>query len=217
VAFFQNGLDLCDRKNLLLLLTISIFQFSSASADEKAGWFLGAGISLATYRADVGNELSLVGSWTPGWRLEAGYIWDVGSAGGFHLGIVGNYDDFLASTVKGEVWTGRAELQFESDMFALSVLLEQEIARWIDFVFRIGPGYGTYTFDESYSEQHHPLSPYSETSSGTGWVYQLGLAFFPGANIAVETNLFANWVISSDHVLDAWAVAGVVTTLQYRF
>jgi hypothetical protein len=75
-------------------------------AEEKDGWYVGAGLSVATYRAEVGNEVSLVGSWTPGWRLEAGHIWDLGSAGGFHLGVVISYDDFMATTVEDDVFSG---------------------------------------------------------------------------------------------------------------
>jgi len=71
--------------------------------------------------------------------ITAGYIWDVGKQGGFHLGLKGKYSDL--GTLDREVWrNGWAKDDEDYQGGALLFVGEQDIGRFVKFWFAIGPG-----------------------------------------------------------------------------
>ena len=63
------------------------------TAADKQGFYIGAGISAATYRISTDLDSGMKGSRVAGGRLEAGHVWDVGRAGthaGHRIALEGN-------------------------------------------------------------------------------------------------------------------------------
>ena len=198
---------------VILLATIPI-----ARAD-KAGFYLGAGVSVATYRISTNLESSFESSRTQGWRTEAGYIWDVGRSGGFHLGVAGTFDQWgeieeSGANAFGGEWTARVQAR----VVAITVVLEQEIAQWVDFVFKTGPSYGYISLEETYSyDPSFPSQTHRDSGEGVGGEYIAGFAFFPANHFAVELAAQGNWFVHNEGYFEATAVGALSLSLQYRF
>jgi hypothetical protein len=207
---------------------IALLILSSCSAwAEKAGLYIGAGISASNYSSPDNDEFkdAFEDERTNGWRAELGYIWDLGKPGGFHMGVAGTYDDF--GKAKGDTQYfdafGPRTLSGEVEARALSVLLviEQEIVKWVDFVFKIGPAFVDYDRDATdtwYSGGTEIKEPLSESSSEVGASMALGFTFFPTDYLAIEVARQGMAFVTSDSDEDDAITAGTWSaSLQYRF
>ena len=204
------------RAGLWAVLLLPALPLTEASA-EAAGWYLGGGVSVATYRVSTRLDSDLAGSRTFGWRLEGGHTWDPGRSRGFQLGIAATFDQWNETEQTNEV-SGRGELTSKASIRALSIsfLLQQEVAKWVDFVFKIGPTYGGLEAEEfvRYSDG----SNYQDEFSREGWggQYVAGLLFFLPRDFAIEVAAQGNWFLL-DGYFDAAAVGALSTSVQYRF
>lgn len=185
---------------------------------EKAGLYLGAGVTTNTYKSQndyfddrVEDERAT------GWKVELGYIWDLGKPGGFHLGVAATYNDF--GTIKaGEnnpysYYYPDTEIKFDANAFAVMVVLEQEIASWVDFVFKIGPASVDYQIEE-------PGYGYNKKDSATelGAQAVIAFVFFPTDYLAIElASQGTSFVDSDSYNDDVYSASTLSLALQYRF
>ncbi len=109
---------------------------------DKAGPYVGLGVTSNVYGSSGDDDFDSLfeDERVTGWRLEGGYIWDLGKPGGFHLGVVGAYNDFGKATIE-EYYCSvcKAELSVQAQALSVLLVIEQEIASWVDFVFKVGP------------------------------------------------------------------------------
>jgi hypothetical protein len=196
---------------LLLALTMEAYA-------DKAGWYLGGGASIATYRlGSTEVEDSFESSRTFGWLFEAGYIWDLGQAGGFHIGISGTFNQW--AEVEKTVVRGPSILATSAQVrtAAISLVLEQEIMRWVDFVFKVGPSYGHLDAEETVRSPNYRRQE-NINEDGWGGQYIAGFVFFPFEDFAIELAAQGNWFFfDCGYFCDAAAVGALNLSLQYRF
>ena len=189
---------------------------ATLAAADKQGFYIGAGISRATYRISTDLDTDLRGSRVTGGRVEAGYIWDVGRAGGFRLGVAGTYDRWGEAEETSAEYGGTVRERFRAQLVAVNCVLQQEIAPWVDFVFKVGPGYGSFDAEAEYPVSTDP--PEADSGDGLGGSYIAGFDFFPAQHLALEIAAQVNWFTPrGDYLLDAEAVAALSASLQYRF
>lgn len=202
--------------SVVLLLVVSNVVWA-----DKAGFYLGLGTQVSSFTSDNDFLDDTFGKESAsGWRGEFGYIWDVGREGGLHMGIAGAYDDFGTMKGDGDVivyypgigWLpGQEEFELSGEALSVYFVLEQEIASWVDFVFKVGPS--VVQSDVKGANQDD-----SDTQAGLG----LGIAFtfFPVPNFGIELASQGHAYVddsegSSDN--DVSAVGTYSLTLQYRF
>lgn len=200
-----------------LLLLMLLLQPLSLMAD-KPGLYLGAGISLSTYRVvSTQLDISFEGETTTGWRAEAGYIWDTGKPGGFHLGIAGIYDDLGSISLEDDSFTiSSGVFNYHTKLISVVFVMEQEIAYWVDFIFKVGPAYGYYDSRESGLWLSGDPFDYRESGGGLGHSIHCGFIFFPTPKFAIELSGQGAYFIADGDLYDAHGAASLVATLQYR-
>ena len=202
-------------KNILIGLT-SLALAAPAWA-EKAGPYIGVGITSNVYRSsdsDINEVFESEG--TTGWRLEGGHIWDLGKPGGFHLGVVGAYNNFGQATATGELEYFTFNADVEAQAISALFVIEQEIVRWVDFVFKIGPAFVDYELrDTGYDYFYGPYSNnYSNTAMGTTAV--IGFTFFPTQFLAIELASQGTAFLDSEVTDDVFAISSLSLSIQYR-
>ncbi|MDH4050560.1 MAG: hypothetical protein OEU93_03220 [Rubrivivax sp.] len=188
------------------------------TAADKQGFYIGAGISAATYRISTDLDSGMKGSRVAGGRLEAGHVWDVGRAGGFRLGVAVAYDHWGEAEDTRVDYHGTVRETFRARFVAVNCVLQQEIAPWVDFVFKAGPGFGSFDARREYLEPVHPYPPESSSGEGLGGSYIAGFDFFPVPHLVLEIAGQVNWFTpGGSYFLDAVGVAALSGSLQYRF
>jgi len=188
---------------------------------DKAGPYVSLGVTSNVYGSVDDDDFDSLfeDERVTGWRLEGGYIWDLGKPGGFHLGVVGAYNDFGKATI-GDYW---AELSVQAQALSVLLVIEQEIAPWVDFVFKVGPAAVRYEVDYEYwNYAYYPYGPYlqySESSTEPGATAVIGFTFFPTEFLAIElasqgTAFVYDYASGGDEVYTASSLS---LSLQYRF
>jgi hypothetical protein len=135
------------------------------------------------------------------------------------LGVAGTFDQWSeieesGAYASGAEWTARVQAR----VAAVTVVLEQEITPWVDFVFKTGPSYGYISLEETYSyDPAFPSETRSDSGEGVGGEYIAGFTFFPADHFAVELAAQGNWFVHSEGYFDATAVGALSLSLQYRF
>ena len=154
---------------------------------SKEGIYVGVGITSTSYHGDSSDSFvrAVDDERVTGGRAEVGYVWDLGKPGGFHLGVVGAYDGL--GKVSGSTDNGINTVDVSLDASALSVyfLIEQEIASWVDFVFKVGPSLVDYRVKSCCSAISNKTIIDDKETKGASAVV-IGFTFFPTENIGIE-------------------------------
>lgn len=205
---------------------------------------LGAGITSNQYQFPRSHNPYYVfdDDRTTAWRAEVGYLWDPGKSGGFHLGLAGVYNDLgeLKQNNAGTShypgdgnipgFTDYYDIQFKysAQTFGVLLVVEQEITRWMDFVFKIGPAYLQYelktdsTVYTEYTDLSEPRDyshDWKSDSEEYGALAQIGLTFFPieqlGLELAMQT---IGWQTDRYPGANDWYYVNTLSlSAQYRF
>ncbi len=207
-----------------IVIALLILASGTAWAD-KAGFYLGVGITSSTYSSPDDDDFTDIfeDERSSGWRGELGYIWDLGKPGGFHLGVAGTYDNFGEVTREEHFGVEYAKVSFEAQAFSVLVVIEQELASWADFVFKVGPASVNYEFEASYLifDPSFPFGPYgseSDSSTEIGGTMILGFTFFPTDFLAIELARQGTAFVDSQYdENNAYAAGTWSASLQYRF
>ena len=187
---------------------------------DRAGWYIGAGVSVAEFQlAHQDLRSSFRGTRTNGWRVEGGYLWDPGRAGGFHLGVQATFDDWAAveksgEYVEGSHWDDRVKIHAAT----VQVMLEQELVSWLDFVFRAGPSYALVDVSVSRTPAGG-LQGYSDEADigSLGARLSIGLLFFPLQRLSIELAAEGSGYLVSGGFFNTLSLGALSTSLQYRF
>jgi hypothetical protein len=205
----------------LFILIIAVLSASSVWA-EKAGFYIGAGITSSNYMSPDDDDFNDIfeDEKTTGWRGEFGYIWDLGKPGGFHLGIAGAYDNFGKAEIEENFGYEYARASFEAQALSVMVVIEQELASWVDFVFKAGPASVNYDIGASY-QFYYPVGGYygdsdSQSETELGGTMIIGFTFFPTDFLAIELARQGMAYIESDSD-DRYGAGTWSASLQYRF
>jgi len=208
------GFDGHMRIHYLAAMTLALTaSWSVHAAVDRSGGYLGIGLSLAAFETDsLYTTIELSSESVTGWRLEGGYIWDVGYPGGFRLGVAAGYDNWGEARGTQEDYFRREVLQFKAESLAINLVLSQAISKSVDFLFKLGPAYVNYDFEESkviysVSEERQERSE-SDTSIGAS--FSSGFAFYPARKVALD---FAAQVV----VIDIAIGGSLSMTVGYRF
>ena len=199
-----------------LAVAATSFLLAGPVLADKAGPYVGLGVTSNVYGSVDDDDFDSLfeDERVTGWRLEGGYIWDLGKPGGFHLGVVGAYNDFGKATIE-EYYCSvcREELSVQAQALSVLLVIEQEIASWVDFVFKVGPAAVDYEIE---------LTGYyrgSESSTEPGVTAVIGFTFFPTEFLAIElasqgTAFVYDYAYGGDEVYTASSLS---LSLQYRF
>ena len=154
---------------------------------SKEGIYLGVGISTTTYRGNSSDSFvrAVDDERVTGWRGEMGYVWDLGKPGGFHLGVTGAIDRLGEVSGEGQDGPNSVDVSLDATAFTVYFLIEQEIARWVDFVFKVGPSLVDYEVQSCCKAiGNDDIIDEKETRFGGAAV--IGFTFFPTENIGIE-------------------------------
>ena len=199
-----------------LAVAATSFLLAGPVLADKAGPYVGLGVTSNVYGSVDDDDFDSLfeDERVTGWRLEGGYIWDLGKPGGVHLGVVGAYNDFGTATIE-EYYCSvcREELSVQAQALSVLLVIEQEIASWVDFVFKVGPAAVDYEIE---------LTGYyrgSESSTEPGGTAVIGFTFFPTEFLAIElasqgTAFVYDYAYGGDEVYTASSLS---LSLQYRF
>lgn len=194
-------------KHFLALLSLAII--TSPALAAKDGGFVGIGIGSTEFRSDDSQvDDSFKGERKTSWRLEGGYIWDIGKPGGFMLGVAGAYDNFGSIKVDDDDLPN-VDWKVESSAITAYFVGQQEIAEWVDFSFKIGPSI-------IYNKLEVNISNWSGDGDGTygGVGSMIGFTFYPSEQFAIE--LASHSVAFVDNS-DVFMFRTLGVNLQYRF
>ena len=204
-----------------LAVAATSFLLAGPVLADKAGPYVSLGVTSNVYGSVDDDDFDSLfeDERVTGWRLEGGYIWDLGKPGGFHLGVVGAYNDFGKATIE-EYYCSvcREELSVQAQALSVLLVIEQEIASWVDFVFKVGPSAVAYDVDWT----DYYIGGYyqdSESSTEPGVTAVIGFTFFPTEFLAIElasqgTAFVYDYAYGGDEVYTASSLS---LSLQYRF
>ena len=199
-----------------LAVAATSFLLAGPVLADKAGPYVSLGVTSNVYGSVDDDDFDSLfeDERVTGWRLEGGYIWDLGKPGGFHLGVVGAYNDFGKATIE-EYYCSvcRVELSVQAQALSVLLVIEQEIASWVDFVFKVGPAAVDYEIELTGYYQD------SESSTEPGVTAVIGFTFFPTEFLAIElasqgTAFVYDYAYGGDEVYTASSLS---LSLQYRF
>lgn len=210
----------------------------------KPGLYLGAGITTNQYQFPSNHNpvFAFDDEWQTGWRAELGYIWDLGKAGGFQLGVAGTYND-LTKAENSRTWNasvppdgdfpgftifGESKTTFDAQAFGVLLVIQQELLAWMDLAFKIGPAYVQSTLTEQSNavsiingETEPNLLPgsYRKKADEWGGLAQLGLIFYPMEQLGIEVAVQnIGWQQSDIYDTDDWYHSNTLSlSAQYRF
>lgn len=209
------------------LLTAILLLVSVNAYSDKAGLYIGAGLTSTVFSSTDDDDFKdlFEDERATGWRAEIGYIWDLGKPGGFHLGVAGTYDNTGKAERKESIPGVSATASVEATAVAVQLVIEQEMASWADFIFKVGPtsiNYKVKGSAECYLSSCYPYyGRYSDSVSETkpGATMSIGVAFFPADFLAIElARQGTAFVYDNDFGEDYTYTAGTWSlSLQYRF
>ena len=165
------------------LILLALCQPAMAAKD---GMYLAIGISGSSYVNHSGDSFLRVvdGERAGGWRAEIGHIWDLGKAGGFQLGVAGAFDHFGEVSDSGRFGDETGEVELDARALSAYFVIDQELTRWLDFMFKIGPAGIEYQARACCTAQGRDIV--DERKSRLGASSVIGLVFFPAEHIGIE-------------------------------
>lgn len=217
--------------------TLLLATTSGVNASEP-GLYMGLGVSSNTYNSNENTVYSnlLEDERSTGWRAEIGHIWEIGKPGGTQLGVSGAYNSFGKVSNSGAVditegFRRQGEASLEANAFSAYFVLQQVLAPWVDFTFKVGPSIVGYEAEMCCNRFGNDLIDEKKTRFGASAV--IGFTFYPTQHFAIElagqSFAWLDEVTTDDDVntdsdyydndIDfTWlSNRGVTLTAQYRF
>lgn len=160
-----------------IIFILALLMHATFALADKEGGHLGIGYLGSSNEDGTGG------------RAEFGYLWDTGEPGGMHTGVALAYDS-LGSKKHGGTMSAAS----------IYLALEHEIANWVSFNFKLGPG-----------------SIQGAGSGSLGIGTAIGFTFFPVQNFGIELAGQAHTYGLDSKSGDSDTIASAAITFQFRF
>lgn len=221
-----------DSKSTLAIKQIAVVllaTLASTAHAAKDGWYAGIGISTNAYRSNDSSSFVRVveDEQTTGWRAEFGHIWDLGKAGGFQIGVAGAYDDLGKVSASEQNGDRNTDVSIEASALTAYFVIDQEIASWVDFVFKVGPSVIDYEAESCCTLTN--TAQIDDRKTRVGGAAAIAFVFFPTQNIGIELSAQAfSWYTGNlsevededdfyNYLDSRVAARSLSASLQYRF
>ena len=217
-------------KFITLIFLVAAGSLAPAAHASKDGIYVGIGITTTSYRGNSSDSFVRVveDERVTGWRGEVGYIWDLGKTGGFQMGVAGTFNDFGKVSNTEQDGPNTTDVSLDASALSVYFVIEQEMATWVDFVFKVGPSLINYEATSCCTAiGGRDIVDQRETRiGGTGII---GFTFFPTQHIGIELAAqVTSWLTGDlrnieteddfyDYIDSRVAARTLSASFQYRF
>ena len=211
------------------ILGVLLITMTMAVQASKEGMYVGLGVSSTAYRSNASDSfISVVDDQrVTGWQGEVGHIWDLGKPGGFQMGVSGVYNRLGEVSDSERRGDSLQAVSFDASALTAYLVIQQVLAPWVDFVFKVGPSLVDYEAQVCCEELGEQSVDERKTRFGGGAA--VAFTFYPTESIGIEIGgQFISWytgdlrdIEEEDDLydfLDSRVSARTITAaLQYRF